>query len=155
VQTGPRQRRLCPRLLDSRSLRTRCEHAAGLYSALSNQPSTCVRVGPLIGRWGPVDHHLGSPCRLVGRLDDAERHLESALNLEERIGAWPFAARTLGVLSGVARDRSSTKESDRADKLMERALALADLESPGIAEEIRAEGVTMGYPTAGNARSQV
>jgi tetratricopeptide (TPR) repeat protein len=113
------------------------EHAAGLYAALSNQPSTCVRVGPLIGWWGPVDHHLGSLCRLMGRYEEAEQHLQSALDLEERIGARPFAARTLGALSGLARDRSSTHESNRAEELMERALELTvDLESPGIADEV-------------------
>ena len=114
------------------------EHASGLYSTLSNQPSTCVRVGPLIGWWGPVDHHLGSLCLLMGRLDDAERHLQEALNLEERIGARPFAARTLGVLSATERARSSAHGGERVDSLLDQALALTvELESPGIADEIR------------------
>jgi tetratricopeptide (TPR) repeat protein len=120
------------------------EHASGLYDALSNQPSRCVRVGPLIGWWGPVDHHLGCLCQLLGRFDEAEEHLLRALDLEEQIGARPFAARTLGALSSLVRRRPSiglgsrAEEPDRADEFMARALALTDaLESRGIADEIQ------------------
>lgn len=112
------------------------EHAAGLYAALSNQPSTCVRVGPLIGWWGPVDHHLGCLCQLLGRFDEAEEHLLRALALEEGIGARPFVARTTGAPSSLARYRSSG-DGQHADELMARALVLTDeLGSPGIADEI-------------------
>ena len=111
------------------------EHATGLYEALSEQPSTCVRVGPIIGWWGPVDHHLGCLAHLLGSFEEAEVHLLRALSLEEKIGARPFAARTLGALSGLARTRGS---DDRADEFMARALALTEaLESPGIAEEVQ------------------
>ena len=74
----------------------------------------------------------------MGRLDDAEKHLQEALNLEERIGARPFAARTLGVLSATERARSSAHGGEPADSLLDQALALTvELESPGIADEIR------------------
>jgi len=60
-----------------------------------------VRVGPLIGWWGPVDHHVGSLYRLLARYDEAEDHLRRALALETQIGARPFLARTSGELARV------------------------------------------------------
>src|SRR5262249_54087311 len=75
------------------------EHAGPLCDALLTQPSTAVRVGPLAGWWGPVDHHIGSLCRVLGRYDEAEARLRNALALERQMGARPFAARTAGELA--------------------------------------------------------
>ncbi|HEX4492828.1 MAG TPA: AAA family ATPase [Acidimicrobiia bacterium] len=111
------------------------EFAERLLAALLGQPCTAVRVGPLIGWWGPVDHHAGALLRLLGRLDEAEAHLRHALELETRMGARPFLARTRGELATVLELRGASG----ADALRSAALAEADaLGAAGIAAEIGA-----------------
>lgn len=65
-----------------------------LYGLLVKSPLTGVRLGPLTGWWGAVDHHLGALCRMLGRLEEAKVRLERALEIERRMGAAPFCART-------------------------------------------------------------
>jgi transcriptional regulator with XRE-family HTH domain/tetratricopeptide (TPR) repeat protein len=111
------------------------EHAQALAEALSSQPAACVRVGPLVGWWGPVDHHLGSLFRLLGRLDEAEAHLRPAIALEERIGARPFLARTKGELARVLLLAGSPEAGDMRSE----AIAAADaIGASGVAGEVAA-----------------
>jgi DNA-binding XRE family transcriptional regulator/tetratricopeptide (TPR) repeat protein len=74
-----------------------------LYGWLSRSRARVVRVGPLAGWWGPLDHHLGCLAGLMGRYDEAEQRLRNALALERAIGARPFEARTLAELARVLR----------------------------------------------------
>ena len=69
-------------------------HAAALYDLLATHPARAVRVGPLAAYWGPVDHHLGALCRILGRLDEAELRLRRAVELGDRFGAAPWRARS-------------------------------------------------------------
>ncbi len=111
------------------------EHAEPLLRSLISQPAGAVRVGPLIGWWGPVDHHLGSLYRVLGRVEEADAHLRRALELEERVAAQPFLARTRGELARVA----ALAGSPEADGLRAAAVAEAEaLGASGIAAEILA-----------------
>lgn len=111
------------------------EHAESLAEALASQPATAVRVGPLIGWWGPVEHHLGALCRVLGRLEDAERHLRAALLLETRMEAQPFAARTKAELARVLTMLGSVD----ADRFRSEARSEAEwLGAAGISAEIAA-----------------
>jgi tetratricopeptide (TPR) repeat protein len=111
------------------------DQADQLYRALGRTPAAVVRVGPLAGWWGPVDHHLGSLAALLGRDADAERHLRQALDLEARMGARPFTARTLAALSQVWRARDPGRSSQAAGQ----AVALAgSLGATGIVDEVQA-----------------
>ncbi len=113
------------------------QHAEPLYAALRHQPSNAVRVGPLIGWWGTVDHHLGCLCILLGHLDEAEERLGRSLRLEEQMGARPFEARTLGALAGLERQRHARDPEGSADEMLARALEITTvLDAPGIATEI-------------------
>ena len=103
------------------------EHAETLAAALSSQPAAAVRVGPFIGWRGPVDHHVGSLCRVLRRLEEAETHLRRALSLEGRIGAPPFLARTKGELAQVL----SLTGSPEADRW--RAAGISEAEALGSA----------------------
>jgi hypothetical protein len=112
-------------------------HAESLYSALSHQPSTAVRVGPLIGWWGTVEHHLGRLCVLLGRLDEAEERLTRSLRLEEQMGARPFVARTFGALAALERMRGVGDRDADAEKLLARSIEVTEeIGSPGIAAEV-------------------
>jgi transcriptional regulator with XRE-family HTH domain/tetratricopeptide (TPR) repeat protein len=109
------------------------EHAGTLYDALRSQPAEAVRVGPLIGWWGPVDHHLGSLCRLLGRREEAEARLRRALALEDELVARPFQARTQGELARVL----SEADGPEPDELRSTATAAAiAIGATGIAAEI-------------------
>jgi transcriptional regulator with XRE-family HTH domain/tetratricopeptide (TPR) repeat protein len=110
--------------------------ASQLYTALRAVPVRVVRVGPLAGWWGPVDHHLGTLALGMGDADGAERHLRRALAVEEEMGARPFTARTLAALSRVLRSSDPGSAAKAADE----ALALArEIGAAGVLAEVRAE----------------
>jgi transcriptional regulator with XRE-family HTH domain/tetratricopeptide (TPR) repeat protein len=110
--------------------------ASGLYRALEHVPVKVVRVGPLAGWWGPVDHHLGLLARQAGRPVEAERHLRQALEIEQEMGARPFQARTLAGLSTLLRDRDPRMAAAAAEE----ALVLAgDIGAAGILAEVKGE----------------
>ena len=77
------------------------DHALELYPLLHSSASRGVRVGSLVGWWGPVDHHLGMLCRLVGNLSKAKQHLQRAVQIETAFRAEPFLARTQVALAEV------------------------------------------------------
>jgi hypothetical protein len=113
------------------------QHAELLYKALSDQPAAAVRVGPLIGWWGTVDHHLGCLCVVLGRLDEAEDRLQRSLQMEEKMGARPFVARMLGAMAALERRGGGEDREGRARALLARALDITEeLGSPGIASEV-------------------
>lgn len=70
------------------------EYAPVLYGLLAASPARAVRIGPLAGWWGPTDYHLGALCRVMGRYEEAEARLRSALETTKRLGARPWQART-------------------------------------------------------------
>jgi len=74
---------------------------------------------------GAVDRYLGLAAMTAGDLEAAERHLQDALQLNARIGARPWAARTQRDLADVllARDRPGDRE--RAVELLAAALGTA------------------------------
>lgn len=122
-------------------------HAGELVAALGQQPCGVVRVGPLIGWWGPVDHHMGSLSRLVGRFDEAEQRLRSAIETSSRMGAKAFEARSraelafalaekgTGASNDVRGDRAYAK--DEIDRLLTEALQITDsLGASGVQEEV-------------------
>jgi transcriptional regulator with XRE-family HTH domain/tetratricopeptide (TPR) repeat protein len=104
-----------------------------LIAAFGEQHAAAVRVGPLVGWWGPVDHHVGALHGLAGDLPAAERHLRRALAMEEAMGARPFLARTRGALARVLRQLGPDRSAE-ATAAAEAACATA--------EEVGAAGVT-------------
>jgi transcriptional regulator with XRE-family HTH domain/tetratricopeptide (TPR) repeat protein len=127
--------------------------AEPLLASLSRTPSAIVRVGPLAGWWGPVDHHLGCLQRLLGHSDEAEAHLRAALVAEERLGARPFEARTLAELSRLVGDA----DAEQASSLAARAAAVArSVGALGIVAEVQAiTGLTGAREAAGTNNSEV
>jgi tetratricopeptide (TPR) repeat protein len=109
------------------------EHAEALLAALASQPAVAVRVGPLIGWWGPVAYHLGGLCRVLGRLDEAAAHLRTAIEQATQMGARPFLARSRGELGRVL----AMMDSDAAEDYRSSAIAEAgSLGAAGIMDEV-------------------
>jgi hypothetical protein len=113
------------------------QSATVFAKALADQHALTVRIGPLIGWWGPVGHHLGVMRRVTGDLDDAERHLRLALKTEQRMGAGPFQARTMAQLALVLARQDRHGDAEEAQTFKSRALSLgSSLGAPGIVEEV-------------------
>lgn len=66
-----------------------------LLARLEGYAGRFVQAG-FAGCWGAVDRLLGVLAGAVGRHDDAEQHLGTALELHLALGAGPLAARTRG-----------------------------------------------------------
>ena len=103
--------------------------------------ATVVRIGPVAGWWGPVDHHLGCLAHVLGRHEEAESRLCRALEMERAMGARPFAARTLAHLAAAVAARS--REDAMAIALEARTEADA-LAAEGIVAEVN--GILDGMP---------
>lgn len=118
------------------------DDAAALYERLSSAPATVVRVGPLTGWWGPVDHHLGCLARLLGRESDAERHLRRALEIDIRMHGAAFTARTRAELACVV----SSRHPDEAARLGAEARAgAAAIGAVGVGREVERSLAGLGF----------
>jgi tetratricopeptide (TPR) repeat protein len=74
---------------------------------------------------GAVDRYLGLAALTAGDLETAERHLHDALDLNARIGARPWAARTQADLAALLLARDQPGDRDQAAGLLAAALGTA------------------------------
>lgn len=74
--------------------------AARIYEALVPYRGRLVVWGGANSAWGPVSHYLGLLAATTRQTNDAIRHFEEAIELEERIGALPYLAHSLAGLAG-------------------------------------------------------
>jgi tetratricopeptide (TPR) repeat protein len=112
-------------------------YAQALYDLLAPAPFHTVRVGPLSGWWGPVDHHLGVLCAVLGRREEAERCLRSALVVEDALGARPFRARTLVELARLTPSPGDREALATEAKQVAAAIGAAGIEKD--ADDVLAE----------------
>jgi tetratricopeptide (TPR) repeat protein len=77
------------------------------------------------GSLGAVDRYLGLLAANMGRLDEAARHLDDAIELNQRMGARPWAAHSQLDLALVLRQRNRSGDRRRAQELEHAALATA------------------------------
>jgi tetratricopeptide (TPR) repeat protein len=82
-------------------------------------------IGHAEGSVGVVDRYIGLLAQVLGRLDDAERHLLAAVELNERMGARPWAAHSQRDLAQVLSQRNHPGDAGRAAHLLDTALATA------------------------------
>jgi tetratricopeptide (TPR) repeat protein len=74
---------------------------------------------------GAVDRYLGLAALTAGNLETAERHLRDALDLNTRIGAHPWAARTQADLADLLLARDQPGDREQAIELLGAALGTA------------------------------
>ena len=113
-------------------------HAEVLHDLLAVHPARAVRVGPLAAFWGPVDHHLGALCGVLGRLDEAEVRMRRAVELGHRLGAVPWLARSELELADVIERTRGVAWRQEAETLRVHAAT--------IAAEVGAFGVAPANP---------
>jgi hypothetical protein len=61
-------------------------HPATLYQRLAPYAGRPVTAGRAVTSYGAVDRHLGGLAALLGRHDDAERHLRAAIVRNDELG---------------------------------------------------------------------
>ena len=94
-------------------------------------------IGHAEGSIGAVDRYLGLLAASLDRLDDAARHLEDAVQINERMGARPWTAHSRFDLATVLRRRNAPGDRPRAEDLESLALAAArDLGMPALETSI-------------------
>ena len=76
---------------------------------------------PIEGVFGAVDRGLGVLATALGRYDDAERHLEAAIETERRMGARPWHAHAQHDLASMLLARGEPGDRERANVLLAEA----------------------------------
>jgi DNA-binding SARP family transcriptional activator len=72
---------------------------------------------------GSIARYLGLLAALLERFDDAERHLEAGLAMNERMGFRPWLARTQDDFAEMLRARGEAGDEERAEELQAAAVA--------------------------------
>ena len=96
-------------------------HAPRLYEVLLPYGDYVVITHPEINL-GSAARYLGLLASVMGRADDAVRHLERALQVNERLGLRPWLARTQADLARTLLARGALGDVDRAAELSRAAL---------------------------------
>jgi class 3 adenylate cyclase/tetratricopeptide (TPR) repeat protein len=76
--------------------------------------------------WGSISQQLGSLAALMDRFDDAERHFEDALAMNERMGERPALVRTRVDYAAMRLARGGPGDAARAAELARAAIAGAE-----------------------------
>jgi tetratricopeptide (TPR) repeat protein len=99
------------------------------------------------GSVGAVDRYLGLLAATVGRLDDAERHLSAAVDINEGMGARPWTAHSQHDLAQVLWRRDAPGDRARAVDLDKTARATAVELGMALAARIAPEPAVESEPT--------
>ena len=98
------------------------KRAAALYELLLPHASLNAVAVPQLAL-GSTSRPLGMLATLLGRFEDAERHFEEALRMDERMGARPWLAHTQEAYARVLLQRDGEGDRERAEQLLSRAHA--------------------------------
>ena len=101
------------------------ERAAALYELLLPYGSLNAVAVPELAL-DSVSRPLGILATLLGRFEDAARHFEEALRMNERMGARPWLAHTQEDYARMLLRRNAQGDRERAEKLLSRAQATYD-----------------------------
>ena len=100
--------------------------SARLADALAPYRGRLVVWGGANSTWGPVSHYLGLLAAATDKTEDAVRHFEEAVELEEQIGALPYLAHSLDGLAAALTARAGPGDTGRASQARGRARAIAE-----------------------------
>ena len=88
---------------------------------------------------GAAGRHLGMLAGVTGQWRVAEEHFCAALDLDERLHAWPWLAHSKYQFGSMLLTRGRAKDRERAATLLGEALASAErLAMPALQRKIRA-----------------
>ena len=110
---------VCARLADA-------ERAERLYELLAPYRDIAVVVPIATICCGANARYLGMLSSVTGDWASAEAHFEAALEMDERLQAWPWLAHTKHEFALMLRERGRPGDHDRADALLVAASASAE-----------------------------
>jgi tetratricopeptide (TPR) repeat protein len=96
-----------------------------LYDLILPFAAETAVVGPGLAYLGSFAHYLGVLARRLGRWEAARRHFETALDVEARMGASRFVARTEYEYARMLLDGGETGDRERVVELLGRAAETA------------------------------
>lgn len=99
--------------------------AVELYGFLEPYDGVNVVASPNVACYGAAARYLGMLATTMGRWTQAQRHFESALELNARQEAWPWLAHTQYRYAAMLVARGATAKRDKASGLLESALRTA------------------------------
>jgi hypothetical protein len=100
-------------------------YAAPLYDLLLPYAGRCPGVGPMVVCVGPVDLGLGRMALLLGRYEQAQRHLLDAIELASGMGARPYLAESRHALALLRVRRGGKGDREGALEQIDAALEIA------------------------------
>ncbi len=103
------------------------DRAVRIYDLMLPYAERIAMVGWTEVCYGSVSRYLGNLAALLLRYDDAQRHYESAIAMNARIGARGWLAHSQHEYAAMLRERGEDRDRARADALNDQALATADL----------------------------
>ena len=103
------------------------EHAARIYDLMLPYAERIAMVGWTEVCYGSVSRYLGNLAALMHRYDDAQRHYETAIAVNARLGARGWLAHSQHEYAAMLLERGWDQDRDRANALNDQAIAAADL----------------------------
>ena len=95
-----------------------------LYDLFAPYASRTIVAGPAIVCLGSAARYLGILAATTGRMADATRHFEVAIDMNDRMGARPYLAHTLREYGTLLAGADDPSDRSRAHELFDRAAAL-------------------------------
>jgi hypothetical protein len=95
------------------------DRAGALYELLQPFSGQVVVSGPMV--YGAIDSALGMLARTIERYEDADRHFLASAEIDERLGAPLFLARTRVGHARTLIARGKTEDLDSAIRMLEQA----------------------------------
>jgi tetratricopeptide (TPR) repeat protein len=89
-------------------------HAAALYDRLAPYAGRPATAGRAVSSYGAVDRALGGLAALLGRSDDAARHLRDAIRVNEALGCTVWRTQAERQLARIERQRPRQRQARSA-----------------------------------------
>jgi class 3 adenylate cyclase/tetratricopeptide (TPR) repeat protein len=102
-----------------------CDRAEIIYHLLEPYADMTITAGVTTVCYGSAGRYLGQLATVLGDWDRAEDHFERAMVINQKMGAWPWLARTQHDYSRMLKRRGHCGDVGRADRLSEDALEIA------------------------------
>ena len=124
------------------------DRAATLYDLLGSHANRCIVIGLVaVACYGSASRNLGLLAATMSRWEEAEQHFENALEMNTRIGASPWLARTQQDYAKMRLSRAEPGDREKALELLALALDAAQqlgmkrLTEEALALKLRAQGI--------------
>jgi tetratricopeptide (TPR) repeat protein len=122
---------VCARLADA-------ERAELLYERLLPYRDLAIIAPVATVCCGSAGRFLGMLASTLGKWKAAEEHFQAALDMDERLNAWPWLAHTKYEYAVMLRERGRPQDRDRAETLLSSAAASAErIGTPRLQQNIR------------------